>query len=88
MIHLSSSECSGDPVTCAKPNRNDVVLNDFNVCNDVVLADIGEIFAYTHLGQQTLCTPDGQYCDAMFSGIGVDYDTGQPLEGQTVFRKQ
>lgn len=88
VFQLGSSDCAGDPLRCAKPNRNLVEIDDFNVCSDVVLADIGEIFAYNNLGQPTACTPSGEYCVPMFDAIGVEYDTGEPQEGQTVFRKQ
>lgn len=88
VLHLSSDACAGNPLRCAKPNRNYVEIDNFNVCTDTVLADIGEIFAFSNLAQRTQCVPEGDYCDPIFDAVGVEYATGQPQDGQTAFRRQ
>jgi uncharacterized repeat protein (TIGR04052 family) len=85
---LASTECSGDPVICQKRNYNIVEIDHFDVCKDVVLVDFGQIFQKADLAQPTECPAIGPQCPDFFDQVGVDYDTGQAVLGQTVYRKR
>jgi len=88
IFHLASTECSGDPLFCAKPNRNIVEIDHFDVCNDVVLVDIGALFHESNLSQQTECLTSGTECPDIFEELGIEYESGLPELGQTVYRKR
>jgi uncharacterized repeat protein (TIGR04052 family) len=94
IFHLAAAECSGgppasgQPVVCDKPNRNIVEIDHFDVCHDVVLVDVGALFHQTDLSQKTECLASGTGCPDLFHQIGIEYDSGLPELGQTVYRKQ
>jgi len=90
VLHLGSAACSGDPaagsVTCIRGNRAEVSLAAFDAASDVIVADIGAIFAGSDLDASTLCHSAGATCEPMFDSLGVDLANGASTAGQTVFR--
>jgi uncharacterized repeat protein (TIGR04052 family) len=90
LAHVGSTSCSGSPsagtVTCARPNRNRVVLRNFNPRSGTVVADLAAVFAGTALNADQQChsTP-ANLCTPMFSALGVNFGTGQALATQSVF---
>lgn len=90
MLHLGSAACAGDPaagsVSCSRPNRADVRLAAFDAASDVIVADIGALFAGADLSSATLCHSSGAACQPFFDSLGVDLTTGASTPGQTVFR--
>jgi uncharacterized repeat protein (TIGR04052 family) len=85
-----STGCSGDPgqgtVTCTRPNRSNVVLTGFNPATNVIVADIGAIFASFNLSQTNECHGTGAVCGPMYTALGVDPATGAALATQVVYR--
>lgn len=63
LIHLGSTGCSSSAqsnlFSCANPNRVQVTLEDFNVKDDVVIADLGELLAQSDLSTNQANTPNG-----------------------------
>jgi uncharacterized repeat protein (TIGR04052 family) len=57
LIHLGSTGCSdsaqSDLFACTNPNRTQVVLEDFNPEDNVVIADLGELFSSKQLNEQS-----------------------------------
>jgi len=88
IFHLAATECTRDPWLCAKPNRNLVEIDHFDVCNDVVLVDVGALFHESDLSQRTECLASGEDCPPIFHELGIEYESGLPELGQTVYRKQ
>lgn len=92
MSHIGSSACTGSPqegkVVCNKPNRNAIELTSFDPAKDTVLVDIGAIFKQLDLTQGGECHGSGATCDATYGALGIDFATGLPKSGQTVFSKQ
>jgi uncharacterized repeat protein (TIGR04052 family) len=90
LLHLGSVGCSGSPqagtVTCSRPNRPEVRLSPFNPNTQRIVIDVGALFAGAETGQDTVCHGSGVGCASMFTALGVDVDTGQPLSTQSVFR--
>lgn len=89
LLHTGSTACSGNPsagtVVCAKPNRNAVELSGFAAGASTVLVDIGRAFAGIDLSVDNQCHSSEAVCSTMFSALGVDYSSGQPSTGQTMF---
>jgi uncharacterized repeat protein (TIGR04052 family) len=89
LVHIGSTACSGNPqqgtVTCARPNRNEVRLANFNPDTNVVVVDLGTIHAQTDISQDAQCHSSGTFCAAPFASLGVDFATGQALATQTAF---
>ncbi len=90
LLHAGSSACTGSPqdgtVTCANPNRSEVRLSGFDTEQSVIVADIGALFSGTDLTTASPCHSSGEACAPMFERLGVDLESGQPLETQSVFR--
>lgn len=90
VLHLGSAGCSGDPaagsVTCARSNRPSIILDGFDAASDVIVADLGAIFAGTDLAVSTLCHSSGAACEPMFGSLGLDLASGDSAPGQSVFR--
>jgi hypothetical protein len=94
-LHVGSVACSetdsadaGGQVECANGNRNDVVLDDFDIANDVVVFDVAEVVANADLSRQVSCHPGGPSCAPVFEAIGVDYETGAALAVHRAFRAE
>lgn len=90
LLHLGSTACTGSPqlgtVTCARRNRNEVRLNDFDPATSRIVADIGALFADADLTLDSQCHSSGDACAPLFESLGVDLDTGDALATQRVFR--
>lgn len=90
VAHPGSQACTGSPVegtvVCARPNRNEVRLTNFDPETNVIIADLGALFAHTDLSTTAQCHSTGDACPAMFEQLGIDYDAGTPLPTQAVYR--
>jgi uncharacterized repeat protein (TIGR04052 family) len=90
LVHIGSRSCSGDPrltTTCQRPDRNRIRLESFDPDKNVIVADIGALFADTDLSQDAQCHSAGAYCASPFARMGIDWDSGQSVLGvQTVYR--
>lgn len=90
LVHPGAAACSGSAqqgsVTCAKPNRNQIVLENFDASKNTVVIDAGAIFKSTDLTQDSECHSSGSSCAPMFSALGIDFASGQAKDGQTVFK--
>jgi uncharacterized repeat protein (TIGR04052 family) len=89
-LHLGSVGCSGDPaqssVSCMRPNRPEILLEDFSPASDRVIADLGALFAGSDLTDPGMCHSSGTRCAPMFERLGLDVTTGQSTGAQSVFR--
>jgi uncharacterized repeat protein (TIGR04052 family) len=100
VFHLGSTMCTGmppvTPASCARPNRPEVEMADFDPDTDVILADWAALVADSDLTtNQTDTAPGCQSepfdddCRVMFRNIGLDFDTGMPTpETQKFFRME
>jgi uncharacterized repeat protein (TIGR04052 family) len=98
LLHLGSTGCSnqveadaGDdfaapPTTaCGSPNRNEIELTGFDPEANVIVADIAQLFSATDLTTASFCHSSGDPCPSLFESAGVDFDTGEALDVQTLF---
>lgn len=85
LMHIGSTACTRDK-GCSKPNRNLVRLMDFDPAEDVIVADIGAIFAATDLSQDMQCHAADAICAPMFEHMGVGFKDGKSLDKQSVYR--
>lgn len=88
--HLGSLGCTGDPatgsdVTCAKPNRPEVVLPAFDPAIDEVVVDFAAVKAGSDLTGDT-CHGGKEACVTPCARLGIDWTTGSYLPSQDVFR--
>jgi uncharacterized repeat protein (TIGR04052 family) len=101
LFHLGSTGCSNETVadagddfgappamTCTYPNRNRVELLGFNAAEDVIVADVAELFASTDLTTISMCHSFGEACSGLFENSGVDFATGAALDSQSLFRAE
>jgi uncharacterized repeat protein (TIGR04052 family) len=97
LLHLGSTGCDnatdgGMPdfnqppaVACTLSNRTKVRLSGFDPSKSTIVADLGVLFAGTDLSTDHQCHSDGAACPPLFTAVGVDFVTGNPLPLQTVF---
>jgi uncharacterized repeat protein (TIGR04052 family) len=97
-IHLGSTGCRyGRPLEvagCVWPNRADVLLNDFDLERDVVVADLAAVLADSDLLSNVPETAPGCMsdfgdtdCEPVFRNLGIDFDDGYPTPNtQRFFR--
>ena len=98
-FHLGSTDCAGNPqlgesVSCGRPNRVRVELDDFDPALQVIVLDYEALVAARDLGQDEAGAPgcmsgaSDPECASLFNALGMDVDTGEadPLVNQTVFR--
>lgn len=89
LVHPGAAGCSGSAqqgtVMCTRPNRNKIVLNDFDVSENTVVLDAAAIFAQTDLAMDAQCHSSGEFCGPMFSALGIDFGSGKPKDGQSVY---
>lgn len=92
-FHLGSLACFGQPgdtghaMSCAKPNRNELRFESFNPQKQMIVADLLEMMKEVDLGVTNHChgAPHDS-CPGYFRAVGIDYDSGELIEGQTAFR--
>lgn len=91
-FHVGAGDCSGDldagVVDCGKSNRNDVSLEAFDPEDDTVVIDVAELFKATDLTIPNECHASSDNCQSMFAAWGLDYASGNPQDGQSVFSKE
>lgn len=85
LMHVGSTACSKDK-GCTKPNRNLIRLPEFDVDNDVIVADLGAIFSNTDVTKEQQCHAADEVCGPMFEQIGVSFENGGSLDEQKVYR--
>ncbi len=74
-------------VECAQQNRNEIRLEEgFSLQDDVIVADIGAMMKTTDLAQKSQCHSSGESCSGFFESVGLDFQTGDQLDQQMVFR--
>jgi uncharacterized repeat protein (TIGR04052 family) len=89
VVHLGSTGCVGSPargISCAKQNRAQVRLPDFDPETDSIVADLGALFTAVDLAQGAQCHARGDECEPMFTALGVNLESGGVLESQTFLR--
>jgi uncharacterized repeat protein (TIGR04052 family) len=87
-IHVGSLGCSGSNAagyTCTRSNRNRVRLSGWKP-SSVIVADLGRVFANSDLHEPLECHGPSPACSALYARLGVDLDSGEPLDTQAVFR--
>lgn len=98
LIHLGSTECvnafdadggadvdAPSSTQCSKPNRNEIELLDFEPDSSTIIVDVAQLFAFTDLTTMSMCHSAGDACPALFSSVGIDFESGEPSANQTVF---
>lgn len=101
MLHVGSTLCSnassadaGDnhgaapTMSCQRPNRNAITLGDFDPESDIILANVGAMFAGSDLSQMAMCHFGQDACIPMFESVGLSVESGQPIDTQDAFRLQ
>lgn len=95
IIHIGSTGCNdsarSDLFDCANPNRAKIVLEDFNVEKDVVVADLAELLSQTDLNSNQnntptgcMSSPDDDDCRGIMENLGLSKEVGTSRE-QTLF---
>lgn len=88
-VHLGSTGCRyGRPLEvagCVWPNRADVLLTNFDLSRNVVVADLATLLADSDLTSNVPLTPPGCMsdredtdCVSVFRNLGIDFDDGYP----------
>lgn len=98
-FHLGSTNCVGDPqtgddISCARPNRPRIELNNFDHSADTVTLDFSALVANIDLSQDIGGKPGcmagatDPECAEPFKALGMDVSTGKADSTitQTVFR--
>jgi uncharacterized repeat protein (TIGR04052 family) len=97
LIHLGSDRCAGNPgageaVSCARPNRAEVALSDFDPERDKIVLDYAKLVAEVALdhdqGGESGCMAgaDDPECHSIFGQLGLDPQSGAPGgDAQVVF---
>ena len=91
MAHVGSTACTGNPARgfgCAKQNRNEIRLADFDSSRQVIVADFAAIFQQSDIKAGAECHSGGELCTPMFQALGIDLATGKPTGSQRVFRAE
>jgi uncharacterized repeat protein (TIGR04052 family) len=68
-------------VACDNPNRPEIRIDDFDVEEDVIVADLGAAFAEVDLTTMAMCHGTGEACPPLFSAVGLETNNEQ-----TIFR--
>lgn len=101
-LHVGSTGCVS-PVSvvppaenCARPNVATITFDEFDLVEDVIIADLGGLLAGVSLYDNTLMPPgcmagvDDPDCETLFPGFGLSLETGECMDGdcssQTFFR--
>jgi uncharacterized repeat protein (TIGR04052 family) len=95
--HLGSTGCQGQPpvspvTSCARPNRAEVELEDFDPLSDSIIADLGSLLADSDVTSNTEGTPPGcmsdssdPECDPIFANLGISREDGTSDPSQQTF---
>jgi uncharacterized repeat protein (TIGR04052 family) len=90
LVHIGSGGCTGKNATgytCSRPNRAHIVLDHFDPEQDVISADLGEVFRGVDLRQALECHGLEPGCETAFAAFGLNAD-GQAMDAQHVFGVQ
>lgn len=90
-LHVGSTACSGTPpddMSCAKSNRSEIILSDFDPNQDIVVADMAGVFSKVDLSTSQSCHSSGDSCISLFEAVGIHYEDGSTLSAQQLFRKK
>jgi uncharacterized repeat protein (TIGR04052 family) len=103
-IHLGSTGCQSPAAmvapeeACARPNRLEVRLDDFDAASDVIVADIAALLQGVDLDDNTpeppgcMSMPMDPDCLDVLRGFGIDIESGQCIDDdcsqQTLFYVQ
>ena len=100
-FHLGSTDCTGDPqlgeaVTCGRPNRPEITLDNFDPVLNTVLIDYSDLIANSDISVGAGGAPGcmsgatDPECAAVFAQLGMDVSTGEADNAltQTVFSVQ
>jgi uncharacterized repeat protein (TIGR04052 family) len=85
LVHIGSTACKAN-LGCGHRNRNEIVLDDFDPDTDVVVADLGALFADVDVTEDVQCHASSDACSPMFARAGLDWETGDSLSTQSLFR--
>ena len=88
-VHIGSAACTGsnaDGYSCARPNRNRVVLDGFDPAKSTIVADLGKVFAMVDLSKGIECHGPNPECANMYASFGIEQSSGKVLETQSVYR--
>jgi len=88
-VHLGSTGCQSGPggsvASCARPNRGEVMLTEFDPTSDVIVADLAALLADSDLGVNHPDTTPGcssdiedTDCVSIFENLGVNFSNGLP----------
>lgn len=95
-VHLGSTGCEEDAqgaVTgCSRPNRAEVVFDQFDLARDAVYADFAELLAGVNIDTNQpdtapgcMSAPNDQDCAGVFANLGISFATGAPDPGHQAF---
>jgi len=98
-IHLGSTGCTPNdtkitvPMQCSEPNRPHVLLPEFDVQSDIVIADLAALLKDSnvdtnqeHTASGCMSSPDDSDCGPLFANLGLPF-AGKAAGKQTFFRK-
>ncbi|HKU44550.1 MAG TPA: MbnP family copper-binding protein [Polyangiales bacterium] len=88
VLHVGSAACGSDAnsqIQCANSNRNRIRLSGFDPASNVIVADLGAVFAGA-ARTETFCHGGGAKCGRIYRNVGLDLETGKAIDGQKVFR--
>ena len=93
-LHLGSSRCEGtigNILGCKSANRAVVAIRGFVVGRDVIVVDVGELFADVDLadGDRSECMsgPTNDACRGPLHRLGIDFSSGRGDSSGTVFSR-
>ncbi|NEO32550.1 MAG: metallo-mystery pair system four-Cys motif protein [Symploca sp. SIO3C6] len=97
LIHLGSTGCqmegnSQQPKFCNHPNTSTFIFSEFNLAENVIVADLAALVSESNLERNEPDTPLGcmsalndSDCTTIMNNFGIPYQ-GQPSSEQTFFR--
>jgi len=97
-VHLGSTGCEyGQPgriTSCARPNRSEVYLTNFDPSADTIVFDLATLLADSDIQANDpdtppgcMSDPDDDDCDILLRNLGVNFSNGLPDPSrQTAFR--
>lgn len=91
LIHIGSEACGGSNklgYSCNRANRSRVRLTGFDPRRRAIVVDLAAIFANIDLRTAKQCHGAEAGCESIFEALGVSFETGEPLEMQSVFRPE